>query len=77
MRLVSGSYKLELAQYIELQAFSQFASDLGEDTKVRLLRGGQLVEMLKQVTGSPLNLSLESLLSLANRRLLKASPFLG
>ena len=59
MRLVSGSYKLELAQYIELQAFSQFASDLGEDTKVRLLRGGQLVEMLKQVTGSPLNLSLE------------------
>ena len=72
MRLVSGSYKLELAQYIELQAFSQFASDLGEDTKVRLLRGGQLVEMLKQVTGSPLNLSLEvSLLSLANQEVIK------
>ena len=73
MRLVSGSYKLELAQYIELQAFSQFASDLGEDTKVRLLRGGQLVEMLKQVTGSPLNLSLEvSLLSLANQEVIKS-----
>jgi len=73
MRLVSGSYKLELAQYIELQAFSQFASDLGEDTKARLLRGGQLVEMLKQVTGSPLNLSLEvSLLSLANQEVIKS-----
>ena len=73
VRLVSGSYKLELAQYIELQAFSQFASDLGEDTKVRLLRGGQLVEMLKQVTGSPLNLSLEvSLLSLANQEVIKS-----
>ena len=73
MRLVSGSYKLELAQYIELQAFSQFASDLGEDTKARLLRGGQLVEMLKQVTGSPLSLSLEvSLLSLANQEVIKS-----
>ena len=38
VRLVSGSYKLELAQYIELQAFSQFASDLGEDTKTTLKR---------------------------------------
>jgi len=33
MKLVAGSYKLELAQYIELQSFSQFAADLGEETK--------------------------------------------
>ena len=34
------SSKLELAQYMELQAFSQFASDLGEETKYRLLTRG-------------------------------------
>ena len=45
MKLVGSAYKLELAQYMELQAFSQFASDLGEETKNRLSRGIRLVEM--------------------------------
>merc|ERR1712061_41009 len=48
MKLVAGSYKLELAQFVELQSFSQFAADLGEETKARLERGKRLVEMLKQ-----------------------------
>jgi len=72
VRLVAGSYKLELAQYVELQSFSQFASDLGEETKARLERGAQLVEMLKQYCGSPLTLSQEvGLLSLVNQEVIQ------
>merc|ERR1712066_387184 len=54
MRLVSGTYKLELAQFVELEAFSQFSSDLGSETKNRLAKGRILVEVLKQKCGSPL-----------------------
>merc|ERR1712113_487828 len=54
MRIVSGSYKLELAQFAELQSFSQFASDLGEETLSKINRGNRLVEMIKQFCGSPL-----------------------
>ena len=57
MRLIAGSYKLELAQFIELQSFSQFVADLGKETKNRLTRGLRLVEILKQFCGSPINLS--------------------
>jgi F-type H+-transporting ATPase subunit alpha len=72
MKLVAGSYKLELAQFIELQSFSQFAADLGEETKNRLARGRRLVEMLKQFCGSPRNLTREvGILSLANQDLIK------
>lgn len=53
IKLVGGFYKLELAQFIELQSFSQFTSDLGKETKNRLQRGFKLVEILKQVSGSP------------------------
>merc|ERR1712039_948030 len=56
MKLVAASYKLDLAQFNELQSFSQFASDLGEETKNRLAKGRRLVEMLKQSSGSPINL---------------------
>jgi len=71
MKLVAGSYKLELAQFAELQSFSQFAADLGEDTKARLARGKRLVEMLKQFCGSPMNLmSQVGILSLANQDLI-------
>ena len=72
MRLVSGSYKLELAQYVELQAFSQFASDLGVETQNRLNRGRRLVEMLKQFCGSTMNLSAQvGFLSIANQNILE------
>jgi F-type H+-transporting ATPase subunit alpha len=68
MKLVAGSYKLELAQFAELQSFSQFAADLGEDTKARLSRGKRLIEMLKQFCGSPMSLmSQVGILSLASQ----------
>merc|ERR1719336_1807989 len=72
MKLVAGSYKLELAQFVELQSFSQFAADLGEETKKRLARGLRLVELLKQVNGSPLCLANQlGILSIANQDLIK------
>ena len=56
---------------MELQAFSQFASDLGEETKYRLVRGVRLVELLKQINGSPIVLSKQvTLLSLASQDLI-------
>jgi F-type H+-transporting ATPase subunit alpha len=73
MKLVAGSYKLELAQFIELQSFSQFAADLGEETKERLARGRRLLQMLIQFSGSPMNLAKQiGILSLANQNLTKA-----
>ena len=42
MKLVSGSFKLELAQFLELQSFSQFTADLGESTKLILAQGLRL-----------------------------------
>jgi F-type H+-transporting ATPase subunit alpha len=72
MKLVAASYKLELAQFVELQSFSQFAADLGEDTKRRLSRGLRLVEMLKQFCGAPMYLMEQvGLLSLANAEVMK------
>jgi F-type H+-transporting ATPase subunit alpha len=53
MTLVSGSSKLELAQFFELQAFAQFSSDLGADTKAKLERGKCIVKMLRQFCGKP------------------------
>ena len=71
MKLLAGTYKVDLAQFVELQAFSQFSADLGEDTKARLGQGRCLVEMLKQMTGSPMSLRQQvSVLSLANQDLL-------
>lgn len=57
MTLVSGSSKLELAQFFELQAFAQFSSDLGADTKAKLERGKCIVKMLKQFCGKPKTLN--------------------
>ena len=66
MKLVAGFYKLELAQCIELQSFSQFVADLGKETKNRLTKGRRLVEILKQFCGSPINLTTQiGILSLA------------
>jgi len=54
MKQVSGSAKLQLAQYYELAAFSQFSSELDEESKKRLVRGQRLVESLKQGVHAPL-----------------------
>ena len=48
IKKVSGTLKLDLAQYRELAAFSQFASDLDEDTRKQLERGERMLELLKQ-----------------------------
>lgn len=54
---VAGSLRVELAQFRELAAFSQFASDLDEDTKKRIDRGRLLTEVLKQKQYSPLSVA--------------------
>ena len=53
MKQVAGKLKLELAQFAELEAFSQFASDLDEATQKQLARGTRLREVLKQPQNSP------------------------
>jgi len=57
MRKVSGSLKLELAQFREIESFSQFGSDLDEATQFLLNRGRKLTELLKQPQYQPMSLS--------------------
>ncbi len=57
MKKVAGKLKLELAQFAELEAFSQFASDLDQTTQNQLARGQRLRELLKQQQASPLSVS--------------------
>lgn len=54
---VAGSLRIELAQFRELAAFAQFASDLDEDTKKRIERGRLLTEVLKQKQYQPQSVS--------------------
>ena len=54
MKKVAGKIRLELAQFRELEAFMQFASDLDEDTKARIDSGRKYVELLKQDQGDPM-----------------------
>ncbi|NPA87485.1 F0F1 ATP synthase subunit alpha [Caminibacter pacificus] len=54
MKQVAGTLRLELAQYRELEAFAQFASDLDEASRKQLERGQRLVEVLKQPAHQPL-----------------------
>ena len=55
MKKVSGPLKLLYSQYRELQSFSQFGSDLDQDTKDRLAQGERIVEVLKQSKNSPMD----------------------
>ena len=57
MKQVAGTLKLELAQFRELEAFSQFASDLDADTRAQLERGARMIELLKQGAYSPVIVS--------------------
>ena len=57
MKQVAGKLKLERAQFAELEAFSQFASDLDQATQNQLARGTRLRELLKQPQSSPLSLT--------------------
>tara|TARA_B100000609_G_scaffold178143_1_gene157148 strand:- start:86 stop:775 length:690 start_codon:yes stop_codon:yes gene_type:complete len=57
MKKVSGSMKLELAQYREMAAFAQFGSDLDASTQKLLNRGSKLTELLKQKQFSPMTVA--------------------
>jgi len=59
MKQVAGKLKLDLAQYRELSAFSQFESDLDEQTKKQLNRGAKMTQILKQKQSNPYNLAEE------------------
>jgi F-type H+-transporting ATPase subunit alpha len=56
MKKVAGTMKLDLAQYREMQSFSQFASDLDSSTRSLLERGDKLTELLKQPLYTPLQI---------------------
>ncbi len=53
MKQVAGKLKLEMAQFRDVQAFAQFASDLDKATQMQLIRGQRLTELLKQDLASP------------------------
>ena len=57
MKKVSGSMKLELAQYREMAAFAQFGSDLDASTQQLLNRGSKLTELLKQKQYTPMTVA--------------------
>lgn len=59
MKKIAGSLRLDLAQYRELAAFTQFGSELDENTKKQLRRGEVMVEVLKQEKYAPLPLERE------------------
>ncbi|MEK9173177.1 MAG: F0F1 ATP synthase subunit alpha [Patescibacteria group bacterium] len=59
MKKVAGRLRLELAQFRELQAFVQFASDLDENTKKKIERGERLAELLKQSDREPVSFEKE------------------
>jgi len=62
---VAGTLRLDLAQYRELQAFAQFASDLDEVSRKQLERGQRMVEVLKQPPYSPLGAEKQALVIFA------------
>ncbi|HUH43346.1 MAG TPA: F0F1 ATP synthase subunit alpha [Sulfurimonas sp.] len=62
---VAGTLRLDLAQYRELQAFAQFASDLDESSRKQLERGQRMVEVLKQPPFSPLSVEKQVLIIFA------------
>jgi len=68
MKQVAGTMKLDLAQYREMAAFAQFASDLDASTKKLLNRGAKLVEMLKQPVYHPLPMEEEVIVLFAGSK---------
>ncbi|MEA1936089.1 MAG: F0F1 ATP synthase subunit alpha [Thermodesulfobacteriota bacterium] len=68
MKQVAGTLKLDLAQYRELAAFTQFGSDLDKATQAQLARGARLVEILKQPQYQPMSLSEQVLILYAGTK---------
>ena len=65
IKKLSGSLKVELAQYFELQAFSQFGSSVDEHTKSVLAHGAKVQELLKQPNNKPLTTAEEAFILFA------------
>lgn len=57
MKKAAGTLRIDLAQYREMEVFTQFSSDLDDETKAGLVYGKGLMELLKQPLGNPLSLS--------------------
>ena len=57
MKSAAGSIRIDLAQYREMEIFTQFSSDLDENTKKQLSHGKALMELLKQPLGSPMSMA--------------------
>lgn len=75
IKTVAGKLRLDLAQYRELEAFAQFASDLDKATQNQLLRGEKLVEVLKQPQYKPLSVAQQvTILFAVNNGLLDDVP---
>ena len=75
IKQVAGQLRLDLAQYNELAAFAQFASDLDQSTKDQLLRGEKLTEVLKQPQYNPLSVAEQiTILFAANEGILDDVP---
>jgi len=65
MKRVAGNLRLDLAQYRELAAFTQFGSELDEATKAQLTRGLRMIEILKQDKNTPFSLEREVIIIFA------------
>ncbi len=76
IKQVSGTLKIELANYRELQAFSQFGSDLDKSTKEILEHGGKVMELLKQPQYAPMDVYDQILVLFSvKHRFIKHIPF--
>jgi len=75
MKKAAGSLRIDLAQYREMEVFTQFSSDLDEQTKAQLDYGKSLMELLKQPLGKPLSMA-EQVISLVagNARIFTKVP---
>ena len=65
MKQVTGTLRLELAQYRELAAFAQFGTDLDRDAKMRLEKGKRLIEILKQNQYMPMSVEMQVMIFFA------------
>ena len=72
MKKAAGSIRIDLAQFREMEVFTQFSSDLDETTKAQLKHGHVLMELLKQPLGKPLSMADQVItLSVSNARIME------
>ena len=74
MKKAAGSIRIDLAQYREMEVFTQFSSDLDESTKKQLAHGKALMELLKQPLGHPMSMA-EQVITLVAANAAQVKPF--